>query len=336
MTAKPYEEKKYTQSDAVTKAQQALEAQQAAKPGEYASQYREQLSGALADLQNREGFQYDPGADPLYRQAEQNYLTKGRATMEDTMGKAAALTGGYGNSYAQTAGQQAYDGYLQELFQLAPQYRQQAFQQYQAEGDALLQRYDLLLNLEQQAYGRYQDAVNRYYADLDRLQSAYDTQRSYDYDRFTQEQAFDYGKYLDNLNHQYRLEQDKAEAERWQQQFAYQQERDRIADAQWQKQYEEDLRRYNQEWALQLEQAAARAAGRSSSGGTSAYQKTKTALEEGGYNSAEMLQLIRNSSLTNAQQDKLVEKYQKPKQTQEVQDASFKRKNDTSAYWSSR
>ena len=40
MAVTPYQEKKYVQSDAVTQAQQALQNQQANKPGAYQSQFQ--------------------------------------------------------------------------------------------------------------------------------------------------------------------------------------------------------------------------------------------------------------------------------------------------------
>ena len=56
----------------------------------------------------------------LYRQYESAYRRGGKQAMEDTMANAAALTGGYGNSYASTAGNQAYQSYLAELNQILP------------------------------------------------------------------------------------------------------------------------------------------------------------------------------------------------------------------------
>lgn len=61
----------------------------------------------------------------------------------DTMGQAAALTGGYGNSYAQSAGNQTYQQYLTALNDQVPSLYQQAFNVWQNEGDRLLQMYDL-------------------------------------------------------------------------------------------------------------------------------------------------------------------------------------------------
>ena len=333
MAVTPYEEKKYLQSDAVTQAQQALQAQAAAKPGAYQSQWQGQMNDILGQIQDREPFAYDVNSDALYQQVAQNYLQQGRQAMMDTMGRSAAMTGGYGSSYAQTAGQQAYNQYLTGLTQLVPQYQQMAFQRYQAEGEDLLNRYDLLAQQEVSAYDRYQDDLSRYYGELDRLQSAYDSERSYDYGRFVDDRNFDYGKYTDQLNHQYKLDRDRIADDRWLEQWLYQQERDRIADEQWQKEYDEMIRQYNETLAFQQAQAAAKSSGRSS-GGTSAYQQLASELENGDYSSAEMLRLIRESSLTDSQQDKLVTKYQKPKQTEEVLKKDPAK--DTSAYWSSR
>ena len=59
-------------------------------------------------LLNRPAFTYDPGADPLWLTAKDQYARLGKRAMEDVMGQSAALSGGYASSYAQTQGQQAY------------------------------------------------------------------------------------------------------------------------------------------------------------------------------------------------------------------------------------
>lgn len=337
MSITPYEEKKYVPSDAVTQAQQALAQQQANRPGEYASQFQPGLDDLYGQIQNRDPFRYDVNADALYQQVAQNYLQQGQQAMLDTMGQAAAMTGGYGNSYAQTAGQQQYRQHLLGLNELVPQFRQMALDQYRLEGDRLMELYSLLLQQEEMAYGRYQDDLNRYYKELDRLQSAYDTERDYDYSRFADDREFDYGRYRDDRDYQYRQEQDQAEEARYREQLAYQQERDRVKDEQWQREFDESVRQYNENLAWQQAKAASRSSGRSGGGSSSsAYKKVEKKLASGELNSAQMLQVIRTSDLSQSQQDQLVQQYQKPLQTQEVTRASLKRKNDTSAYWGSR
>ena len=252
----PYEEKKYVQSDAVTQAQQALQNQQANKPGAYQSQFQTGMNDLMGQIQNRPKFQYDVNADALYQQVAQNYMQQGQQAMMDTMGQAAALTGGYGNSYAQTAGQQQYNNHLLGLTEMVPQFQQMALQQYQMEGDQLMDQYQLMLQQEELAYGRYQDDLNRYYADLDRAQAAYDNERDYDYSRFADDRDFDYGKYMDDLNYQYQVGRDQVADDQWNQQWQYQQERDKIADDQWWQQYNESIRQWNQSYNLQLQELA--------------------------------------------------------------------------------
>lgn len=106
----------------------------------------------LAELNGRPAFSYDPEEDPLYAQYRKRYIRQGRQAMEDTMGKAAALTGGYGNSYAETAAQQAYGKYLDELNDSLPELYALARESYDRETDDLLSRYKL-------AQTQYENAV---------------------------------------------------------------------------------------------------------------------------------------------------------------------------------
>ena len=339
MAVTPYQEKKYVQSDAVTQAQQALQNQQANKPGAYQSQFQTGMNDLMGQIQNRPKFQYDVNADALYQQVAQNYMQQGQQAMMDTMGQAAAMTGGYGNSYAQTAGQQQYNQHLLGLTEMVPQFQQMALQQYQMEGDDLMDRYALMMQQDESAYARYQDDLNRYYADLDRAQAAFDNERDYDYSRFADDRDFDYGKYMDDLNYQYQVGRDQVADDQWAQQWAYQQERDKIKDEQWQKEYEESVRQFNENLAFQQAQAARSSSGggggrSSGGGGMTDYQKTEAMLANGGYNSAQMLQIIRTSPLSKAEQDTLKAQYQTPKAKQEV--AAQDPRKDTSAYWSSR
>ena len=226
----PYQKKEYQQSNAVNQAQQALQQHQQNKPGEYQSQWQQQMNDLLEQYQNRKPFQYDINADAMYQQMVDRYMQQGQQAMMDTMGQAAALTGGYGNSYAQTAGQQTYQGYLQGANDMLPQFYQMALDRYQNEGNQLLNQYNMMANQEDTAYSRYVDQVNRYYSDLDRLQGAYESERDYDFGRFQNDQAFDYGMYTDEQNYQYQQERDSVADSQWNQQWQYQQERDQLDD----------------------------------------------------------------------------------------------------------
>lgn len=127
----------------VANAQQLLQ-QGLAASGSYQSKWDEQLTGLLDQITNRKPFQYDVNADALYQMYKDQYVRQGRMAMQDTMGQAATMTGGYGNSYAQNAGQQAYQGYLQELTAKIPELAQVAQEQYNQEGQDLYNRYNLI------------------------------------------------------------------------------------------------------------------------------------------------------------------------------------------------
>lgn len=274
-TYTPYQKKEYQQSSAVTQAQDALKLHQQNKPGDYNSQWQQTMNDLIQQYQNRGPFQYDINADAMYQQMLDRYVGQGQQAMMDTMGQAAALTGGYGSSYAQTAGQQTYQNYLQGAYDMMPQFYQMALDRYQMQGDDLLSQYGLLSDQENMAYNRYNDQLNRYFAELDRLQGVYDSERDYDYSRFQNDQAFDYGMYTDAQNMQYQLDRDATEDARYNQEWAYQQERDRIADEQWQKQFDESVRQYNESMAWQKQQAASRSSGGGGSGGSTSGNGTQ-------------------------------------------------------------
>ena len=111
----------YKPSDAVMNAQNALNSVNTAKPGAYTSQYDAQIQDIYTKIMGRQDFSYDLNADMLYQQYKDQYQLMGKQAMQDTMGQAAALTGGFGNSYAATAGNQAYQGNLQQLNNKIPE-----------------------------------------------------------------------------------------------------------------------------------------------------------------------------------------------------------------------
>lgn len=170
----------YTPSGSVQAAQAYLEQVKASKPGAYQSRWDDELTSLYDQIRNRKKFSYDMGTDPLYQQYREQYQRLGRLAMQDTMGQAAALTGGYGSTYGEQVGQQAYNTYLQSLNDIVPQLQQQAYQRYQDEGTDLYNQYSLVKGREDTDYGRYRDTVSDYYSDLSDARSAYSSERSLD------------------------------------------------------------------------------------------------------------------------------------------------------------
>ena len=90
----------YNEGVPVKDAKKKLDEQLKNKPAAYTSQWAGKADAALDAIGSRKAFSYDLNADALYRQYRDQYIRQGRRAMEDTMGAAAGLTGGYGNSYA--------------------------------------------------------------------------------------------------------------------------------------------------------------------------------------------------------------------------------------------
>lgn len=102
-----------------------------------------QANALYQQLMNRGDFKYDLQGDMLYRQYADQYSMLGQQAMQDAMGTAAGLTGGYGNSWAGTMGSQAYQQYLGQLNAMVPDFYDRAYQVWLNEGDNLLTKYQL-------------------------------------------------------------------------------------------------------------------------------------------------------------------------------------------------
>ena len=174
--------------EAYQKALSALQKSQESMPT-YGATYDQQLADLYEQIVNREKFNYDMNADALYQQYAQQYAQLGQLAMRDTMGQAAALTGGYGSSYAQTVGQQTYQQYLSQLNDRVPELYGLALDQYNREGQDMLNRYSILNDLQDEEYARYQDQLDRYWQNV---QLDYQKWRDTVGDQQWQ-QSFDYG-----------------------------------------------------------------------------------------------------------------------------------------------
>ena len=192
-------ERGYQPSEDVAAARAYRDSVAAMQPEDYTSGFEARLQELYDQIAGREAFSYDPEEDEMYKRYARLYAAQGAAAMEDTMGQAAALTGGYGSSYAQAVGQQAYDRYLGELAALVPELRQAALAEYTQEGKALTDQYGLLRQQESAAYDRWQDTVAQWQKALAQAQSEYDDTA-----------AQDAKSYQTMLKHY----QDKAEQER--------------------------------------------------------------------------------------------------------------------------
>ena len=165
------------------------------------------VQAAQDKINNREKFSYDLNGDALYQQYKDKYIQQGKMAMQDAMGQAAALTGGYGNSYAATAGNQAYQAHLNNLNDIIPELQQMAYDRYNQEGQDMLNQYSMAMDMYNTKYGEYSNQLSQYNADRQYLFGVYDSLYNRDYgvhrDAVTDEQwkaAMDYQAKQDEFN----------------------------------------------------------------------------------------------------------------------------------------
>lgn len=203
----------YQKSQTVTDKEGKVETHKANAPGEFTFSMQEGWDAIMNQILNRQKFSYDLNGDALYQQYKDQYTTQGKMAMMDTMGQAQAMTGGYGNSYAQSVGQQAYQGYMQQLNDKVPELYQLALDQYNREGEDLYNQYALYADKHSTEYGEHRDSVSDYYTELDYL---------------TEDARYaasdEYQKWADN----------------------YQIGRDKVEDEQWEKSFNEGVRQFNE------------------------------------------------------------------------------------------
>ena len=174
---------RYQESQTVTQARDYLQQLLKNKPGAYSGGQGD-YSGQIASLYNQvvgsPEFKYDVNKDPLFQSYKNNYMQTGQRAMQDAVGTAAGLTGGYGNSWGATAGYQAYQWYLQQLNNAIPDLEQRAFDKYKYYQDAQRADAQLAMAQDQMAYNRYRDTVQDWMASLDFANTLYGQENTWD------------------------------------------------------------------------------------------------------------------------------------------------------------
>lgn len=152
--------------DETTKGKEALGAYNTAKDA--VSEYKPfefsqngWLENVKSGIQNYGDFTFDLNGDALYQQYKDKYIQHGKLAMQDAIGQASAMTGGYGNSYAQSVGQQQYQASLDNLNDIIPEIYQMQLDRYNTGKQDLYNQYGMLLSEYEREYGAYSDEYNK-------------------------------------------------------------------------------------------------------------------------------------------------------------------------------
>lgn len=174
--------------------------QQSANP--YANNdYSSKIDSILNEILNPTAFSYDPNSDASFQAYKEQYGRAGDKALANTMSEASAMTGGRLNSWAVSAGNQAKANYDQELMNVIPQ-------------------------LENMAYGRYQDGIN---SKRNNLNTLMDLDNEY-FRRGMEIDNMNYGRALDGRDFAYGLDRDSISDARYTDETKYNRGRDALSD----------------------------------------------------------------------------------------------------------
>ena len=198
------------------------------KSSGYDRRWADRLSTLVDMYVNREDFEYSPEDDIVWQQAKGVALRDGKRAMDDTVARGAALSGGYANSYAVTAGAQAYERAVSDFAATADEYYDRAYERYLAEENSLLDEISLVAELDDEEYSRYMEL-------LDDAQSRYDSEYSRDYSAwrdyisdkvYADELAYE--REQDSLDREYKAWRDSVSDARYADETAYAREQDSL------------------------------------------------------------------------------------------------------------
>lgn len=177
--------------------------------------YTDKIGEMMDSIANRASFAYDPDTDPLFQNYLNNAMASGKTAMQDTMGQASALTGGYGSTYATAAANGAYNNFIQDAYNNLPEYYETALNAYQNETNNLYNKLGMYQTADEAEYSRLANAYannfdyandmygkeyNNYWQTTNANQEAaqYNADLAYKYANLAQDNA----KYMAELKYQ--------------------------------------------------------------------------------------------------------------------------------------
>ena len=162
-----------------------------ANPEDYGyNAYINDVNELFDRVMNQDRFSYDPKTDKLFQLYKQQYLNQGNRAMKNQMGVAAALSGGYNSSAAQTAAKKAYQNRMNELSEKASEAYQNSLDMYRYNRQNELDKFNTALNMNSSgndAYFRQTDSIG------DKMNNAYNAfndERNFQFNQFNSDRDY--------------------------------------------------------------------------------------------------------------------------------------------------
>lgn len=182
----------YADSAATTQARQQADTYAKAYSNGISNGYNSNYTNSinkLADKYVNNEFDYDVNSDSTYQSYSDKYKREGTKAQENAQGAYSENTGGYTNSYAQTAGLRTYGEYMDELAEKIPALRNEKLQNWQQEQENTLNQISMLQGLDDTQYQRFRDNLQDNYDFMNYYENKYSTSKGLDMSEFQNELA---------------------------------------------------------------------------------------------------------------------------------------------------
>ena len=130
-----------------------------------------------------QNYTYDPQKDGLFQMYKNQYQAQGTRAMQNQMGVAAALSGGYNSSVAQTSAQQQYKDIMSGL-------NDKAAETYQLNRQNLIDRYNTARDMNNAGNDDYWKQVDVRANRMNNAYSAYNDDRTFQYNKYNNDRTY--------------------------------------------------------------------------------------------------------------------------------------------------
>ncbi len=152
--------------------------------------YLSDVETLFGDVMKQEKFSYDPVKDKLFQLYKEQYTNQGNRAMKNQLGAAAAFSGGYNSSAAQSASQNAYQNYLTALSDKAAETYQNALNMYKYKQQNLFDKYNAARDMNNAANDAYWKQADAKAQRMNSAYNAYSNERNYQYNKYSSDRNF--------------------------------------------------------------------------------------------------------------------------------------------------
>jgi len=152
--------------------------------------YIDDVNDLFSGVMNQSPFSYDPKTDKLFGLYKQQYQNQGKRAMQNQMGVAAANSGGYNSSAAQTSSQRAYQNYMDALSEKAGETYQNALDLYRYNQQNALDKLGAALDMNSAGNDAYFSQANALSDRMNSAYNAYNDARNYQLSKYNSDRSY--------------------------------------------------------------------------------------------------------------------------------------------------